>query len=154
MSVVSGLPPKFDGWEVVRRARSRIGEQNYRLLTNNCEHLCERCLRGQHRSYQIDACLALPARAREMTQRLIAQLLWVGPNWPPFLSRSRHEPLLRPMETDSEPERNLKRTLIHTKAHTLLRWKPSLDPNLADRRPVNAGREGSLRRPGEGNGRA
>jgi hypothetical protein len=72
--VVSGAPSKFDGWEVVRRARSRIGEHNYRLLTNNCEHLCEWCLRGQHRSYQIDACLALPARALELTQRLIAQL--------------------------------------------------------------------------------
>jgi Lecithin retinol acyltransferase len=26
--------------EIVRRARSRIGEDDYRLLTNNCEHFC------------------------------------------------------------------------------------------------------------------
>lgn len=26
--------------EIVRRARSRIGENDYRLLTNNCEHFC------------------------------------------------------------------------------------------------------------------
>jgi Lecithin retinol acyltransferase len=37
VKVVSGRPPKFDGPEVIRRARSRIGEDNYRLLTNNCE---------------------------------------------------------------------------------------------------------------------
>jgi HRAS-like suppressor 3 len=75
VSVVSGMPPKFEGWEVARRARSRIGEDNYRLLTNNCEHFCEWCLRGQHRSYQIDACLALPSRALHVTRRLIAELL-------------------------------------------------------------------------------
>ena len=75
VSVVSGMPPKFEGREVARRARSRIGEDNYRILTNNCEHFCEWCIRGQHRSYQIDACLALPSRALHVTQRLIAELL-------------------------------------------------------------------------------
>jgi hypothetical protein len=75
VSVVSGVPPKFEGREVARRARSRIGEDNYRILTNNCEHFCEWCLRGQHRSYQIDACLALPSRALHVTRRLIAELL-------------------------------------------------------------------------------
>ena len=33
VSVVSGMPPTFEGREVARRARSRIGEDNYRLLT-------------------------------------------------------------------------------------------------------------------------
>jgi hypothetical protein len=49
---------RFDADEVVRRARSRIGEGRYRLLTNNCEHFCEWCLRGEHRSYQVDEWLA------------------------------------------------------------------------------------------------
>ena len=40
--------------EVVRRARSRVGEDRYRVLTNNCEHFCEWCLRGEPRSYQVD----------------------------------------------------------------------------------------------------
>jgi hypothetical protein len=75
VSVVSGMPPKFEGREVAGRARSRIGEDNYRLLTNNCEHFCEWCLRGRHRSYQIDACLALPSRALHVTRRWIAELL-------------------------------------------------------------------------------
>jgi hypothetical protein len=73
--VVSGVAPKFEEREVVRRARSRIGEDNYRLLTNNCEHFCEWCLHGEHRSYQVEARLALPLRALQATQRLIAELL-------------------------------------------------------------------------------
>src|SRR5580692_1240819 len=37
VSVRSDLAPKFEGREVARRARSRIGEANYRLFTNSCE---------------------------------------------------------------------------------------------------------------------
>jgi Lecithin retinol acyltransferase len=44
----------FDQHEVVRRARLRLGENRYSVLTNNCEHFCEWCVRGQHRSYQVD----------------------------------------------------------------------------------------------------
>jgi hypothetical protein len=44
----------FDRHEVVRRARLRLGEDRYSVLTNNCEHFCEWCVRGQHRSYQVD----------------------------------------------------------------------------------------------------
>jgi Lecithin retinol acyltransferase len=44
----------FDQHEVVRRARRRLGEDRYSVLTNNCEHFCEWCVRGQHRSYQVD----------------------------------------------------------------------------------------------------
>ena len=53
-----GRAARFDADEVVRRARSRIGEDRYRLLTNNCEHFCEWCLRGEHRSYQVDEWLS------------------------------------------------------------------------------------------------
>jgi uncharacterized Fe-S cluster protein YjdI len=44
--------------EVVRRARSRLGETRYQLLRNNCEHFCEWCVRGQNHSYQVDAFLS------------------------------------------------------------------------------------------------
>lgn len=44
----------FDAHEVVRRARLRLGEDRYSVITNNCEHFCEWCVRGQHRSYQVD----------------------------------------------------------------------------------------------------
>jgi hypothetical protein len=55
-------PSHFDRLEVIRRARSRVGENRYRLLSNNCEHFCEWCLRGEHRSYQVEALLTWPAR--------------------------------------------------------------------------------------------
>ena len=46
--------PSYDRDEVIRRARSRVGENQYALLRNNCEHFCEWCLRGQARSYQVE----------------------------------------------------------------------------------------------------
>ena len=41
----------------LRRAMSRIGEQNYNLLFNNCEHFATWCKTGRHRSDQIDSVL-------------------------------------------------------------------------------------------------
>jgi len=48
----------FDPQEVIRRARSRVGENRYRILRNNCEHFCEWCLRGESRSYQVERFLS------------------------------------------------------------------------------------------------
>ena len=45
---------RFDRDAVVARAQSRLGETRYRALTNNCEHLCEWCIYGEHRSRQIE----------------------------------------------------------------------------------------------------
>ena len=45
------------------------------FAANNCEHFCEWCLIGQHRSYEIEKYMALQARARHITQRLITALL-------------------------------------------------------------------------------
>jgi hypothetical protein len=73
--VRSVAPLEFDPREVIRRARSRVGEDDYRLLTNNCEHFCEWCLYGEHRSYQVEEWLARPARALHAAIRFIAQLL-------------------------------------------------------------------------------
>lgn len=56
--------PRFDNTEVARRARSRLGEDRYRILSNNCEHFCEWCLRDEHRSYQVESLLALPRLLR------------------------------------------------------------------------------------------
>ena len=44
--------------DIVRRARSRLGENRYRLLSNNCEHFSEWCVNGEHRSPQVDRLLA------------------------------------------------------------------------------------------------
>jgi len=48
--------------EVVTRARSRIGENQYHLLTNNCEHFCEWCLYGKPRSHQVERIFRWPRR--------------------------------------------------------------------------------------------
>jgi hypothetical protein len=62
----------FDGHEVARRARSRLGENRYSLLSNNCEHFCEWCVRDQHRSDQVAAWLWRPLRALRFTISLVA----------------------------------------------------------------------------------
>jgi hypothetical protein len=43
----------FSPEEIVRRARSRLGENGYRLLTNNCEHFCNWCHSGVSHSAQV-----------------------------------------------------------------------------------------------------
>jgi hypothetical protein len=40
--------------EIVRRARSRLGEDDYRVLSNNCEHFCNWCRCGVSQSAQAD----------------------------------------------------------------------------------------------------
>ncbi|WCM23786.1 lecithin retinol acyltransferase family protein [Paraburkholderia bryophila] len=51
---------RYVGDEAVSRARSRLGENRYRLLTNNCEHFCAWCLLGESRSEQVHCCLRHP----------------------------------------------------------------------------------------------
>ncbi len=53
----------FDGDEIVRRARARVGEDRYHVLTNNCEHFCEWCVRAEHRSDQVDQWVSFASRA-------------------------------------------------------------------------------------------
>jgi hypothetical protein len=54
VAVGGGESAGFTAHEVVARARSRGGENRYRLFTNNCEHFCEWCLRSRCRSYQVE----------------------------------------------------------------------------------------------------
>jgi len=54
---------RYVGTEAVARARSRLGENRYHLLTNNCEHFCTWCLLGQARSEQVETCLRHPGIA-------------------------------------------------------------------------------------------
>ncbi|MFD1699539.1 lecithin retinol acyltransferase family protein [Halopseudomonas phragmitis] len=66
----------FSGREVVHRARSRLGERRYHILTNNCEHFCNWCLSGQHRSYQVRSYLIHPLAAYRLARRLAPR--WLG----------------------------------------------------------------------------
>lgn len=63
-----------DPEEVVRRARLRLGENRYHVLTNNCEHLCEWCVRGEHRSYQVEELVARYSRACNRLRTLLARV--------------------------------------------------------------------------------
>jgi hypothetical protein len=63
--VVSHADEVHDTEEVLRRARSRLGEDRYHLFDNNCEHLVEWCLHGVARSFQVESALEFPQRAGE-----------------------------------------------------------------------------------------
>lgn len=49
------VAPAFDAQAIVARARSRLGEDHYRVCSNNCEHFCEWCISGTSRSRQVEA---------------------------------------------------------------------------------------------------
>ena len=56
----------------LRRAMSRLGEQNYNLLFNNCEHFATWCKTGRHRSVQVDTVID---RARQWSRHMPSALL-------------------------------------------------------------------------------
>ena len=67
------------GEQVVRRARSRLGERCYHLLRNNCEHFCNWCQLGESRSEQIETLarptLLLFGLLQGLRSELLARLL-------------------------------------------------------------------------------
>jgi hypothetical protein len=67
VQIVDHSEPQYAPEEIVRRARSRLGENDYRLLTNNCEHSCNWCLSGVSRSAQVER-LQLPLRLLGVTE--------------------------------------------------------------------------------------
>ena len=62
LRIVDHPHPRYLAQEIVQRARSRLGERAYRLLSNNCEHFCNWCISGQHRSEQVERFLRLASR--------------------------------------------------------------------------------------------
>jgi len=68
----------FMGLQAVQRARSRLGEDRYHLLTNNCEHFCSWCLLGKSHSAQVEACLRHPRAMLQTAKQLLATFLGTG----------------------------------------------------------------------------
>lgn len=54
-AVVAADAARFDGAVAVERARSRLGEDRYRLWSNNCEHFVTWALNDTPRSAQVEA---------------------------------------------------------------------------------------------------
>ena len=52
------VTPAFAGLAAVERARTRLGEDRYRVWSNNCEHFVEWCLSGTPRSAQVEQWIA------------------------------------------------------------------------------------------------
>jgi len=63
---------------VVARARSRLGENRYRLTTNNCEHFCEWCLSGESRSEQVERIVRRAHAAVLAASRRVKELFGIG----------------------------------------------------------------------------
>ena len=68
---------RFDREAVVARARSRLGEARYRALSNNCEHLCEWCIYGEHRSRQVEVLRSRSLQVVQAMRRLVGAPLRV-----------------------------------------------------------------------------
>jgi hypothetical protein len=79
----------YDPREVVRRARLRLGEDRYSVLTNNCEHFCEWCVRGEHRSHQVEDRIA---KSRRVLLTLIEILVRVRPRYRRAIDQSQIHP--------------------------------------------------------------
>jgi hypothetical protein len=62
----------FDVEQILERARCRLGENRYRLMTNNCEHFVEWCLYGVQRSFQVERAVNFPRFMGEWIQGAIA----------------------------------------------------------------------------------
>jgi hypothetical protein len=61
--IVEHSESKYPPQEIVLRARSRLGENEYHMLRNNCEHFCNWCITGRSRSAQVERPLASTLRA-------------------------------------------------------------------------------------------
>jgi len=64
----------YSGIEVAARACSRLGEDAYDVLRNNCEHFCSWCLIGAARSPQVERLLS-NSRAVTLVVRVLAGLV-------------------------------------------------------------------------------
>ena len=51
---VINFPESFSPEETVERARSRLGEKGYDIISNNCDHFATWCKTGKNMSMQVD----------------------------------------------------------------------------------------------------
>ena len=85
----------FEVPAIIQRARSRLGEHRYKLLSNNCEHFVEWCLHDLPRSFQAETALAYPRLMGERVERFLFGMLRRLFTFRP-LARARVRPQDRP----------------------------------------------------------
>lgn len=56
----------FSNEEIIVRALSRVGESQYKILSNNCEHFCNWCINGNSYSTQVVEYLHRPFQVVRM----------------------------------------------------------------------------------------
>jgi Lecithin retinol acyltransferase len=69
--IVAHAAVRYDGAASADRARSRLGEDRWRLWSNNCEHFVTWCLDGVPRSAQVEAWRARWQRVQETVRRVV-----------------------------------------------------------------------------------
>jgi Lecithin retinol acyltransferase len=73
-AVVVAAATRSEGEAAVERARSRLGEDRWRLLTNNCEHFVTWALTGMPHSSQVEAWRKRVLRARSALLAVVRPL--------------------------------------------------------------------------------
>jgi len=53
LKIDTNIVKSFSEQEIIQRAKSRLGEKEYDLIFNNCEHFTRWCITGESRSYQV-----------------------------------------------------------------------------------------------------
>jgi hypothetical protein len=53
ISIKEHAESSYSPQQIVERARSRLGENRYHVLKNNCEHFCNWCITGRSTSTQV-----------------------------------------------------------------------------------------------------
>jgi hypothetical protein len=56
---IQSFHSKFSRKEIVERAKSRLGDENYNVIFNNCEHFCNWCIHDKPISRQVRTHAAL-----------------------------------------------------------------------------------------------
>ena len=69
----SGFSPE----EIVRRARCRIGESSYQLISNNSAPFCSWCVTGAHKNEQAERKISIPQKLFRQFVRGIVNLLFI-----------------------------------------------------------------------------
>ena len=77
---VCTAPDSVRAENILRRARSRLGECRYDLLSNNCEHFCNWCQLGEARSQQVES-LGKPVRPFVRAADTLASFIRVAKWW-------------------------------------------------------------------------